>query len=151
ILYSELNDFDGWFLIDKKIKKIIAKIESTGQKLGNKFEIRNGFATLKNNVYVFTPTGQNDEFYFMSKDKIEYKIEKSICREAIKPNTLKLASEIENQTEKLIFPYLIENLDTNLFKEKKQTLKIIDEKTLKSKYSNTYKYLKTQKEILSKR
>ncbi|MBM6498327.1 Eco57I restriction-modification methylase domain-containing protein [Flavobacterium macrobrachii] len=151
IPYSELNDFDGWFLIDKKTKKIITKIESTGQKLGNKFEIRNGFATLKNNVYVFTPTGQNDEFYFMSKDKIEYRIEKSICRDAIKPNTLKLASEIENQTEKLIFPYLIENLDTNLFKEKKQTLKIIDEKTLKSKYSNTYKYLKTQKEILSKR
>ncbi|WNM19491.1 Eco57I restriction-modification methylase domain-containing protein [Flavobacterium capsici] len=151
IPYSELNDFDGWFLIDKKTKKIITKIESTGQKLGNKFEIRNGFATLKNNVYVFTPTGQNDEFYFMSKDKIEYRIEKSICRDAIKPNTLKLASEIENQTEKLIFPYIIENLGTNLFKEKRQTLKIIDEKTLKSKYSNTYKYLNTQKEILSKR
>lgn len=151
IPYTELNDFDGWFLIDKKTKKIINKIESTGQKLGNKFEIRNGFATLKNNVYVFTPIRETDEFYFMLKDKVEYKIEKNICREAIKPNTLKLASEIENHTEKLIFPYIIENLDINLFKEKKQTLKIIDENTLKSKYSNTYKYLTTQKEILSKR
>lgn len=151
IPYTELNDFDGWFLIDKKTKKIINKIESTGQKLGNRFEIRNGFATLKNNVYIFTPIRETDEFYFMLKDKIEYKIEKNICREAIKPNTLKLASEIENHTEKLIFPYIIENLDINLFKEKKQTLKIIDEKTLKSKYSNTYKYLTTQKEILSKR
>lgn len=151
ILYSDLNDFDGWFLIDKKTKKIINKIESIGQKLGTKFEIRNGFATLKNNVYVFTPTGENDEFYFMSKDKIEYSIEKSICREAIKPNTLKLASEIENHTEKLIFPYIIENIKINLFKEKKQTLKIIDKNTLKRKYSNTYRYLNTQKEILSKR
>jgi adenine-specific DNA-methyltransferase len=151
ILYSDLNDFDGWFLIDKKTKKIINKIESIGQKLGTKFEIRNGFATLKNNVYVFTPTGENDEFYFMSKDKIEYSIEKSICREAIKPNTLKLASEIENHTEKLIFPYIIENIEINLFKEKKQTLKIIDKNTLKRKYSNTYRYLNTQKEILSKR
>jgi hypothetical protein len=151
IPYTELNDFDGWFLIDKKTKKIINKIESTGQKLGNKFEIRNGFATLKNNVYVFTPIRETDEFYFMLKDKVEYKIEKNICRDAIKPNTLKLASEIENHTEKLIFPYIIENLDINIFKEKKQTLKIIDENTLKSKYSNTYKYLTTQKEILSKR
>jgi hypothetical protein len=151
IPYSELNDFDGWFLIDKKTKKIINKIESTGQKLGNKFEIRNGFATLKNNVYLFTPTRETDEFYFMSKDKIEYKIEKSICREAIKPNTLKLASEIENHTEKLIFPYIIENLEVNLFKEKKQTLKIIGKETLKNKYSNTYRYLSTQRKVLSKR
>lgn len=151
ILYSDLNDFDGWFLIDKKTKQIITKIESTGQKLGNKFEIRNGFATLKNNVYVFTPTRETEEFYFMLKDKIEYKIEKSICRDAIKPNTLKLASEIENHTEKLIFPYKIENLEINLFKERRQSLKIIDEDTLKIEFSNTYQYLISQKEILSKR
>lgn len=151
LLYTSLNDFDGWFLIDKKTKKIINKIEITGQKLGNKFEIRNGFATLKNNVYLFKPSRESEEFYFMSKDKIEYKIEKNICREAIKPNTLKLASEIENHTEKLIFPYKIENNAVNLFKEKKQTLKIINEVTLQSEFPNTYIYLTSQKEILSKR
>lgn len=151
ILYSELNDFDGWFLIDKKTKKIINTIESTGTKLGAKFEIRNGFATLKNNIYVFSPTRVTEDFYYLSKDGVEYKIEKSICRQAIKPNTLKLASEIEKNTEKLIFPYKIENLDINLFKEKKQSLKIIDEDTLKKEFSNTYKYLNTQKEILSRR
>ncbi len=151
ILYSDLNDFDGWFLIDKKAKKIINKIESTGKKLGSKFEIRNGFATLKNNIYVFSPTRVTEDFYFLSKDGIEYKIEKRICRDAIKPNTLKLASEIEKNTEKLIFPYKIEKLEINLFKERKQSLKIIDEDTLKKEFSNTYKYLCTQKEILSNR
>lgn len=151
ILYSDLNDFDGWFLIDKKIKKIINKIESTGKKLGTKFEIRNGFATLKNNVYLFSPTRETEDYYFFIKDDEEYKIEKNICREAIKPNTLKLASEIEGNTEKLIFPYKIENLEINLFKDKKQSLKIIDEETLKRDYSNTYQYLNTQKEILSNR
>ena len=151
ILYSDLNDFDGWFLIDKKTRKIINKIESTGKKLGSSFEIRNGFATLKNNVYVFSPIRETEDYYFFLKDKKEYKIEKKICREAIKPNTLKLASEIENNTEKLIFPYKIEKLEINLFKEKKQSLKIIDEDTLKSEFLNAYKYLNTQKEILSKR
>ncbi|MDG2431013.1 N-6 DNA methylase [Flavobacterium sp.] len=151
ISYSDLNDFDGWFLINNKTKKIINKIESTGQTLGKKFEIRNGFATLKNNVYLFVPTKESEYVYYMIKDNVEYKIEKNICREAVKPNTLKLASEIVNHTEKLIFPYKIENLEINLFKEKKQTLKIIDEKTLKKEYSNTYKYLTSQKEILSKR
>jgi hypothetical protein len=149
--YSSLNDFDGWFLINSKTKKIINKIESTGKALGVKFEIRNGFATLKNNVYLFKPISESEGFYHMIKDNVEYKIEKSICRDAIKPNTLKLASEIKSRTEKLIFPYKIENGTDNLFGEKKQTLKIIDEKTLKSKYSLTYKYLTTQIEILSKR
>lgn len=151
ISYSDLNDFDGWFLINNKTKKIINKIESTGQSLGNKFDIRNGFATLKNNVYLFVPTEESEDFYYMTKDNVEHKIEKNICREAIKPNTLKLASQIVNHTEKLIFPYKIEKLEINLFKEKKQSLKIIDEKTLKKEYSNTYKYLTSQKEILSKR
>jgi hypothetical protein len=151
IFYSELNDFDGWFLIDKKAKKTINKIESTGKKLGTKFEIRNGFATLKNNVYIFSPIRETEDYYFFLKDKEEYKIEKKICREAIKPNTLKLASEIEKNTEKLIFPYKIEKLEINLFKEKKQSLKIIDEDILKREYSNTYYYLKSQKTILSER
>ncbi|PAM94653.1 hypothetical protein B4N84_11810 [Flavobacterium sp. IR1] len=149
--YSDLNDFDGWFLINKKVKKIINKIESSGLPLGSKFTIRNGFATLKNNVYVFYPIKETNDYYYLLKDKVEYKIEKSICRDAIKPNTLRLASEIENHTEKLIFPYIIENLESTPYKEKKQTLKIIDEKTLKRDYSNTYKYLITQKGILSKR
>lgn len=151
IFYSELNDFDGWFLIDKKAKKTINKIESTGKKLGTKFEIRNGFATLKNNVYIFSPIRETEDYYFFLKDKEEYKIEKKICREAIKPNTLKLASEIEKNTEKLIFPYKIEKLEINLFKEKKQSLKIIDEDILKREYSNTYYYLTSQKTILSER
>jgi methylase of polypeptide subunit release factors len=152
IKYSDLNDFDGWFLINKKTKTIINKIESMGQPLGSKFEIRNGFATLKNNIYLFTPIRETDDFFYMVKDDIEYKIEKSICRDAIKPNTLKLASEVENHSEKLIFPYnIIENLEVNLLKVKKQTLKIIDEKTFKNEFSSTYIYLLSQKLILSKR
>lgn len=149
--YSELNDFDGWILVERKKKMLIDKIELTGKPLGKSFEIRNGFATLKNDIYVFTPVRETEEFYFLVKDYVEYKIEKNICREAIKPNILKVAAEIENNTEKLIFPYKIENVEINLFKEKKQSLKIIDEITLKGKFPNTYKYLISQREILSRR
>ena len=67
ILYSDLNDFDGWFLIDKKTRKIINKIESTGKKLGSSFEIRNGFATLKNNIYVFSPSRITEDFLLFFK------------------------------------------------------------------------------------
>lgn len=149
--YNDLNDFDGWYLINKKTKKIISKIESTGISLGAKFEIRNGFATLKNNIYVFTPSRETEGFYYLLKDKKEFKIEKEICRNAIKPNTLKLEEEIENHTEKLIFPYKIVEEGVDLFNTNKKVLKIIDEDKLKSKYPFTYKYLSSQKEILSQR
>ena len=33
-----------------------------------------------------------------------YKIEKGICRDAIKPNTLKKETDIKDSIEKLIFP-----------------------------------------------
>lgn len=151
ILYDDLNDFDGWYLINKITKKIISKIENTGIKLGSKFEIRNGFATLKNNIYVFNPIKETEDLYFFIKDGEEYQIEKNICRNAIKPNTLKLESEIENHTEKLIFPYKIVEVVNDLFDTNKTSLKVINEDELKSKFPYTYKYLSTQKKILSER
>ena len=150
-MYKDLNDFDGWYLVNKKTKKIIFKIENTGIKLGSKFEIRNGFATLKNNIYVFNPIKETKDLYFFIKDGKEYQIEKIICRNAIKPNTLKLESEIENHTEKLIFPYQIVEVVNDLFDTNKTSLKVINEEELKSKFPFTYKYFLTQKEILSKR
>ena len=150
IPYSTLNDFDGWYLNDKQIAKNITKIENTGSSLGNKFEIRNGFATLKNNIYLFKPINESDNFYHFIKDKIEYRIEKGICRDAIKPNTLKSECEISEHMEKLIFPYLHVQKN-NLFGTDSKALTILDEPHLRLNYPLTYEYLLSQKEILSKR
>jgi adenine-specific DNA-methyltransferase len=150
IPYSNLDDFEGWYLNEKHINKLISRIEDTGEPLGLKFEIRNGFATLKNNIYVFKPVSESDEFYFFEKEGNQFRIEKDICKNAIKPNTLKSESEIENNTEKLIFPYeLIDEKD--LFKNSKRTIKIFDEPYLKENFPFTYEYLKTQKKALSQR
>jgi adenine-specific DNA-methyltransferase len=151
ISYSDLNDIDGWYLVDKRTREIISNIEKNGRPLGKKYEIRNGFATLKNNIYLFTPTKETEDFFFFIKDNKEYKIEKSICRNAIKPNTLKLESEIAKHTEKLIFPYNISMENNALFPINKKKLNIIEKKTLKSKYPLTYKYLLNYKKILSER
>ncbi len=150
IPYSKLNDFEGWYLNEKHINKLISKIEGAGEPLGLKFEIRNGFATLKNNIYVFKPASESDEFYFIEKDGEEFRVEKSICKNAIKPNTLKSESEIKDNTEKLIFPYEFIN-EKDLFKNNKRTIKILDEPYLKENFPFTYEYLETQKRILSQR
>ncbi|RXP46206.1 SAM-dependent DNA methyltransferase [Lutibacter sp. HS1-25] len=151
IPYSNLDDFNGWYLINNKIQKVISKIENCGTHLGEKFEIRNGFATLKNNIYIFKPTKESDDYYYLEKDGKEFKIEKSICKNAIKPNILKHESKIESNTEKLLFPYTIDVESIDLFDADKRILKIIEEDTFKADFPNAYQYLLTQKVVLSKR
>ncbi len=152
ILYSKLNDFDGWYLISEKTRKIISKIENTGRQLGEKFEIRNGFATLRNKIYVFKPESESDNYYHFVKEDIEFKIEKEICRNAIKPNILKSESEIIKRTEKILFPYNIIQGSENLFNENNnRLLQIIDEDLLEANFPFAYEYLLSQKDNLSKR
>lgn len=151
IPYSNLDDFNGWYLINKKVQKVISKIENCGTPLGRKFEIRNGFATLKNNIYVFKPVKEDNEFYYLLKDGIKYKIEKDVCKNAIKPNTLKSESELEEKIEKLIFPYNIELNKTGLFETEEKTLKTFTEFEFKTNYPLAYKYLLTTKKTLALR
>jgi adenine-specific DNA-methyltransferase len=151
IAYECLNNLDGWHLISEKKTRIISIIESTGMPLGKKFEIRNGFATLHNDLYVFKPIGESGDNYILKKNERIFNIEKGICRDAIKPNTLKSELEIEENTEKLIFPYLEINGEPDLFNKSKKIIQIFDEKYFKEKFPNAYKYLLIHKNELSLR
>ena len=150
ISYANLDDFKGWYLNDKHINKIISIIEATGKPLGTKFEIRNGFATLKNNIYVFKPISESGDYFYFEKDGKKYKIEKEICRNTIKPNTLKFESEIRKSIDKIIFPYKIAISNSDLF-DKKRTLRVLDKDFIENNYPFAYKYLLSQKEYLSQR
>ena len=102
-------------------------------------------------MYVFKPVVETDEYYLINKDGKEFKIEKSICQNTIKPNTLKSETEIDSRTEKLIFPYQINDGEKDLFDQNKKVLQIINESDLKNNYPYTYKYFSSQRNILSLR
>lgn len=140
--YNNLSNHDGWVLQSPKISTIINKIETTGKKLGNCFDIKNGFATLKNDIFLFTPINEDEHCYYFKKNGVFSCIEKSICRDAIKPNTLKNEGEIISKTEKLIFPY---SLAVN------KTVCIINEDKMKQEFPLAYKYLSNHKPILNQR
>jgi len=53
--------------------------------------------------------------------------------------------------EKLIFPYRITEIQSDLFETNKKILKVIGEEDFKFQFPLTYDYLLTQKKILSKR
>ena len=136
--YAALDDIRGWNLNKKEILNNISLIENAGEHLGNKYIIKNGIATLANDVFIFRPIKSDAEYYYLSKNGVEYPIEKSVCREIIKPNILKEESDIPEKEERIIYPYDSEN-------------KVIGEDYLASQFPYAYKYLCSFREVLDAR
>lgn len=150
IKYEDVDDYNGWHLVDFKTNIEIKKIENTGKKLGQLFEIRNGFATLKNKIYIFTPLKEDDDYYYFVKNDIEYKVERDICKDTIKPNTLKSEEDLTASLEKIIFPYLF-NRTFDIFDNEKREIRILEENILKEQFPFAYKYLLLHKRELFER
>ncbi len=141
ILYKDLNYQKGWLINDEKIVKNIKRIESAGKSLGASYKIRNGIATLSNDTYIFKPSAENETYYVLLQNGKQYDIEKTICRDIIKPNILKYEHEIESLKEKLIYPY----------RNGISPLSLMKEDNLKTNFPKAYQYLLDNKEDLQKR
>ncbi len=138
IPYNTLDDHKGWNLNDDEILRNISKIENIGKPLGEIFQIKNGIATLANDIYIFRPVREDEIFFYLQANGTEYPIEKGICRDIIKPNILHTEEEIPNIIEKVIFPY-----DENI--------NILVETVFMNKYPKAYKYLSLNKIKLAQR
>ncbi|MCL2865712.1 MAG: N-6 DNA methylase [Lachnospiraceae bacterium] len=69
------NGYDPWRMSEKEIDSIIKKIENVGVKLDS-YKIRNGLATLKNDVYFFMPTCEDELYFYRQNNGITYPIER---------------------------------------------------------------------------
>jgi len=141
IPYKDLSSQRGWLLNDKRIIENIKRIEEAGRSLGASYKIRNGIATLSNDTYIFKPVLEKENYFLLDHKGKKYEIEKSICRNIIKPNILKYEHEIESVKEKLIYPY------TNGI----NPLALMNEKDFKANFPKAYKYLSDNREELQKR
>jgi type I restriction-modification system DNA methylase subunit len=137
ISYSSLKSKSGWNLL---YSDIIHKIESVGTPFSTKFKTRTGIATLKNEIFIFKPVKEDNDFYYLKNGKV-HPIEKSICKEIINSNKLSAENSIKTLLEKCIFPYE--------FADDKALL--LPEKKLRAIFPKTHKYLVSKKKILSTR
>ena len=136
INYQNLDAKKGWNLNDNEI---ISRIEATGTPFGEKYKTRHGIATLRNDLYIFKPAKEDDEFYYLQNGDL-YPLEKGICKDILNSNKLSRDINFDKIKEKVLFPY------TDDVKPK-----ALDEQVLKEKYPNAYLYLKKKKEELAKR
>lgn len=151
IEYIELSNKAPWILNTRRNKQIISKIETCGSKLGDRYSLKNGFATLKNSVYLFSPIDQDAHNFIFEKDNVIYEVEKKICVDAIKPNILKLEQDVIDFNEKLIFPYITDYVPSTKSGKKIKVTKLLPEEIFKEKFPLAYTYLNTCKEALRKR
>ena len=130
------QDNQEWRFGNKKIDSMIYKIEHQPDKLEN-YNIRNGLATLCNELFFFDVDKETDDYYIRNYQGKEYKIEKSICINIAKPNIMRDEYDLELKGEKAIFPY--------------KKGKIISEDEFKSEYPSTYAFLLDNKRKLLNR
>ncbi len=138
IPYSTLNDIKGWNLNRGDVLKVIHRIESIGTPLGQKYSIKNGIATLANDLFIFRPISCDDKYYYLSIDGLTFPIEKGLCRDIIKPNILHCEEEIPQIEEKVIFPYSADS-------------QLIPEAQFIRKYPKAYAYLALHRRKLDAR
>lgn len=136
IAYKSLDSKKGWNLQNHEI---ISKIESTGVSLGELYKTRNGIATLKNEIYIFNPIKEDNDFYYLQNGSV-YQIEKGICRDILNSNKLNSTASFNKLKEKVVFPY-----------DNSQKPKLLEEHYIKKHFPKAYKYLEAKKNILSGR
>ncbi|AEA45008.1 HsdM family class I SAM-dependent methyltransferase [Fluviicola taffensis] len=137
ISIEELDHFNGWNLQEIEL---LNRIESVGTPLGDKFKTRNGIATLKNNIYIFKPIEEDENFYYLQNGHV-YPIERGICTDIINSNKFTKQSSVDAIREKAIFPYRY--VDNNV--------QLIDEQEFRDAYPMAYQYLRDKQKILADR
>lgn len=136
INYINLNAKKGWNLNDNEV---ISRIESTGRPFGEIYKTRHGIATLKNDLYIFKPIAEDDEFYYLQNGSL-YPIEKGICKDILNSNKLSRSIDFDQVKEKVLFPYNDEIKP-----------KALEEDFLKDVYPKAYQYLIEKRNILAGR
>lgn len=134
--YESLDTQKGWSL---KNSELVIKLESIGTPFGKIYNTKSGIATLKNNVYIFKPTKEDKNYFYMLDGTA---IEKEVCKEVINSNQLNTYDDITNLKEKIIFPYT---------HNKNNQAVIIEEDVFVKKFPMTYEYLLTKRELLATR
>ena len=129
-----------WRFGNIEIDKVIKNIEKPTSKLED-FKIRNGLATLKNDLFIFKEEKEDNSYYYRVYEGTKYKIEKDICINVAKPNIMRNENDLKNKIEKAIYPY----------KKCNDRIEIIPETELAELYPETHKFLLANKQMLLNR
>jgi adenine-specific DNA-methyltransferase len=99
--------------------------------IGKLFDICVGIATLKDEIFFIDGTKTKNGCYLKTTDKGTFEIEKGAVKPVYKISDFKTQEEAEQNTRKIIFPYIIKN----------GIATAIPENDFKNKFPKCYAYL----------
>lgn len=131
---KDLN-FKKWRLLKTDEQQNIKTIETIGKPIGKLFDICVGIATLKDEIFFIDGTKTKNGCYLKTTVNGTFEIEKGAVKPVYKISDFKTQDEAEQNTRKIIFPYVI----------KKGIAVAIPENDFKNKFPKCYVYLLTEK------
>lgn len=134
---KDLN-FKKWRLLKTDEQQNIKIIENIGKPIGKLFDICVGIATLKDEIFFIDGKKTKNDCYLKTTDNGIFEIEKEAVKPVYKISDFKTQEEAEQNTRKIIFPYIIN----------KGIATAIPENIFKNKFPKCYAYLLTEKENL---
>ena len=136
IQYVSLNAKKGWNLNNNEI---ISRIEEIGSPFGEKYKTRHGIATLKNDIYIFKPIAEDEDYFYLQNGSL-FPIEKGICRDILNSNKLSREIDFDKVVEKVLFPY-----------DNETKPKALEEQFLRDMFPRAFEYLQRKRSILAER
>ena len=140
IKYSKIDN-RKWRLLREIDQENIKKIETIGIPLGALVNIRVGIATCKDNIYFIDAHSSKNGYFIKEFNGKKFLIEKSITRPIDKISDFNTQQDLDKNTRRIIFPYVVKNGKAFLIKKNE----------LKEKYPNCFEYFMEVKEILNQR
>ncbi len=143
---KKTNELDSevWVLVPSGLtsayEKIIAQSIKLDDLVGNN-NIFNGIQTSANDVYIFTPTKEDEGYYYFSKKGVDYKIEKEITKPYFQTSSGEdnlYTYRTFKPNARVIYPYSPTNTGVD----------IISLANIQKKFPCAYDYLQKHKAIL---
>lgn len=138
--FSKFGRNAPWRMQGPLIETVVSRLEGAGTPLSH-YVIRNGLATLANDVYFFKPASDDGECFHRTYGGRDWKIEKALCRKIVKPNVIHNETDLEKEMEYAIFPY----------REIGGKFVIRDEAELRREFPCAYAFLSSCREQLDQR
>lgn len=145
--YKETKSLNSevWPLVPKKLTKIYQDIinKSIGlEELVGKENIFNGIQTSANRTYIFSPTKEDDQYFFFEKNDRKIKIEKDFTKpyfQTSRGSDNLYTYRTFKPNARVIYPYF----------KTESGVDFLDLSTIEADYPFAYKYLQQNKDILA--
>ena len=103
--HDRLLGAEPWVFISPKTEAVFSRLRSRRVlPLSQIADIPVGLQTSEDKIYIFQPTKEDDTYFYFTKEKTDWQVEKALCRSCLYDASLHLFQTVTPNAQ-IIFPY----------------------------------------------